>query len=123
MRDFLRSVRRVATVLSFLLFVVTSVLWVRSYFARDSINVELPNTRVNGLTSHNGLIWYDDDVPIPHLFVLLLSVPLLLWWILERTNRPGTVRSSHCGICGYDCRAMPERCPECGAAQQQKQTA
>jgi hypothetical protein len=124
MRELLRFVRSVATVLSFLLFVLTSVLWVRSYFAHDSVNLEFGNSRFNGLDSHNGLIWvligYDDDVPIPHLFPLLLSVPLLLWWILERTNGRRAVRSSHCAICGYDCRATPDRCPECGAVQQKQ---
>jgi hypothetical protein len=118
MSEVLRIIRRVATVLSLLLFVVTSVLWVRSYFAHDSVNIEFGNSRFNGLASHNGVIWlligYDDDVPIPHLFVLLLSVPLLLWWILERTNGRGAVRPGLCTSCGYDLRATPDRCPECG---------
>ena len=51
---------------------------------------------------------------IPLWFVgVAFGSPLMLLWLLRRRakRRPGT---NLCENCGYDLRATPERCPECG---------
>jgi hypothetical protein len=41
---------------------------------------------------------------------LLLSVRLAVRLVAQHRRRP----AGHCPACGYDLRATPERCPECG---------
>jgi hypothetical protein len=52
----------------------------------------------------------------PHWALAALFLALPLAWLASRRRR----RSRHemCAACGYDLRATPDRCPECGAVPQ-----
>jgi hypothetical protein len=57
------------------------------------------------------------DVRIPTWFAIVLAAVLPVGWVLtERRRRLAArrVRAGLCRSCGYDLRATPERCPECG---------
>jgi hypothetical protein len=58
------------------------------------------------------------DVAMPHWFLLVVAgAPLcaLLYWMRNRCRCRARLRQGRCLRCGYDLRATPERCPECGA--------
>jgi hypothetical protein len=53
----------------------------------------------------------------------LLICGLVAWWSVARLRRLRRVeRNGFCRVCGYDLRATPERCPECGAVVTPNQT-
>ncbi len=63
-----------------------------------------------------GTSWFTSDVinaNIPCWFLAILTAALptrALFRLARRHRRPG-----FCRTCGYDLRATPNRCPECGA--------
>jgi hypothetical protein len=62
---------------------------------------------------------FDRHFAVSMVFIcltLLFCIPGVLW--LERRKSVGNnrmVQPHICRHCGYDCRASPHRCPECGA--------
>jgi hypothetical protein len=48
-------------------------------------------------------------------YVALLAALLPAYWLYRKVQRRGLEEAGRCGDCGYDLRATPGRCPECGA--------
>ena len=74
----------------------------------------------NGIYTSDGKVqmnWSITSVAIPHWMVVLISAALPMWWWLMRRRRLLRVHRLNHGLCvgcGYDLRATPDRCPECG---------
>jgi hypothetical protein len=63
--------------------------------------------------------WNPIRVDVPH-WGLLIAGTLLAGatrWAYWRCIRGEWLAANRCASCGYDLRASPERCPECGAAK------
>jgi hypothetical protein len=54
-------------------------------------------------------------VMVPHWAILAATSVLPAWSIVSTRRRRLALEQGRCARCGYDLRATPGRCPECGA--------
>ena len=55
----------------------------------------------------------------PHWALALATIILPALWLI-RLGRRWRIADQHCTSCGYDLRATPDRCPECGTVPKRK---
>jgi hypothetical protein len=71
--------------------------------------------RLRRILGHGGPISQDAlRVSVPYWFLLPTLAALPATWVVRRSSHRRRKRLGHCATCGYDLRATPERCPECG---------
>ena len=77
-----------------------------------------------GETRHFAGFWYESHstpnaritaVALPAWFLLLLTAIGPVLWLRRRLRTGRQYPVGHCARCGYDLRATPTRCPECGS--------
>jgi hypothetical protein len=65
----------------------------------------------------SGLVGYAHEMEVPDWFVLaVVSIPPIIGiaYRLRRRRIQRLIAGKRCAACGYDLRATPDRCPECG---------
>jgi hypothetical protein len=77
---------------------------------------EGPEITYDPTRKHFAMLGYGYEVGVPPFFVMsLLAIPsVVAAWRWRRRVRLERVRRGLCAVCGYDLRATPQRCPECG---------
>jgi len=55
------------------------------------------------------------SIAVPFWFLMILAALLAIPRLTRRVERDRRVAAGCCTRCGYDLRATPEKCPECGA--------
>jgi hypothetical protein len=67
-----------------------------------------------------GDLWYEDSygnnlrVCVPAALPAAVFAILPAWWLISTVRRWRRNSQGLCTSCGYDLRATPDRCPECG---------
>jgi hypothetical protein len=82
-----------------------------------------PIRRGPSMINRIGFAWTMDRSPagtalrvlVPLWFFVLAGTILPSLWLKRRHRDARRIRLNLCSICGYDLRATPNRCPECGA--------
>jgi len=118
--------------ITFVLCLATLALWVRSaghdeYWLTAPRHSSQPTAAIESAGAGIWMWWEKPPNPrvvyvepyhwiaIPYgLLALVFFLPTVVW-MAQRRGRNQRRRSGLCAACGYDLRATPDRCPECGA--------
>jgi hypothetical protein len=134
-----RRLFNLAAAVSLVVFLATAVFWVRSFYVTDFRRIgesrEIHSNRGQMLLvdtgdfifcgggfaapwRYGGFYYQKGGIvrllSVPHWFVALASGSCAV--LLHRNKGIARAREGFCANCGYDLRATPERCPECGTA-------
>lgn len=71
-------------------------------------------TRMNWAFAASFAATRTDSVTVPHWFLLALAGIAPTVWLHAAIRRRRSTSAGLCPACGYDLRATPGRCPECG---------
>jgi hypothetical protein len=88
----------------------TSYLNFKNGTSHLGFQLDSPRKHANGITT------WAESVAIPFWFPFILFASLPLWRLWLRHKRRIRAQHGKCQQCGYDLRATPDRCPECGTA-------
>jgi hypothetical protein len=76
-----------------------------------------PNRLQRGSGTPKMVVWYSAHrFYFPHWSLAAVAAILPSMWVWRRRRDRVRRKLGRCLNCGYDLRASPERCPECGAA-------
>jgi hypothetical protein len=118
MKRLIRWAFNFAAIVSALLFVATCVLWFREPLVTYAPPWEIVIVDGHVRFLFDGTIQRGENaVPLGYLVVAFLALPLTWAW---RHPRPIGFALGLCPSCGYDVRATPDRCPECGTIPKRK---
>jgi hypothetical protein len=93
----------------------------KDYFFRTFPDVPQDYARSIPPTNWNtlGFKYYSgathSSIYFPYWSGALLTAVLPGAWMMQHQRRHRRAKAGHCPACGYDLRASPDRCPECGA--------
>lgn len=59
-------------------------------------------------------------ISFPHWLAVLIFGILPFRWYRQLRRGQRNAATGRCGVCGYDLRATPDRCPECGTVPESK---